>query len=203
VDFDCGDEPIMMSPPRKGDPYYMWNDIAEGNSEIRQVVFESGCEIYAIWRNAFYGCFNLQSICIPSAVEIIAPRAFFNCYNLSCIIFEQNSVLQCIEKKAFLGCSSLETIKIPEHVYAIEKSAFLNCSKLVSLEFLGSALNRLGKYVFLGCDSLKVIKIPLISAESDIQIVEVDLDYLERFVEKDSTMPFRRSGNTYVFSEWE
>jgi hypothetical protein len=43
------------------------------------VTFETGCGISALGESAFYGCSSLQSICIPSSVEIIGKSCFDYC----------------------------------------------------------------------------------------------------------------------------
>jgi hypothetical protein len=71
---------------------------------------------------AFYGS-SLQSILIPSNVEILGSDCFASCGSLSSITFESNSHLTRIESSAF-SCSSLQSIVIPRNVQFIDSSAF-------------------------------------------------------------------------------
>jgi hypothetical protein len=66
---------------------------------------------------------SLQSVLIPSTVQIIGSSCFSSCKSLSSISFESNSRLARIESKAFCE-SSLQSIVIPKNVQFIDGSAF-------------------------------------------------------------------------------
>jgi hypothetical protein len=65
---------------------------------------------------------SLQSILIPSDVEILGSGCFSYCYLLSSITFESNSHLTRIESEAFYECS-LESILIPSTISFITSNA--------------------------------------------------------------------------------
>jgi hypothetical protein len=64
---------------------------------------------------------SLQSILIPSNVEILGSKCFADCGSLSSITFESNSRLTRIESLAFKW-SSLQSIVIPRNVRFIDDS---------------------------------------------------------------------------------
>jgi hypothetical protein len=82
---------------------------------------------------AFYDS-SLQSILIPSNVEILGSKCFSNCKSLSSITFESNSRLTQIESEAFHQ-SSLQSILIPRNVEILGSKCFLNCESLSSITF--------------------------------------------------------------------
>ena len=106
---------------------------------------------------AFYNCYNLTNIEIPSSVTSIGSSAFYNCNNLTSI--ELPSSVTSIGYEAFWGCSSLTNIEIPSSVTSIGYEAFWGCSSLTSIE-LPSDLTSIGGRAFFGCYSLISIELP-------------------------------------------
>jgi hypothetical protein len=74
----------------------------------------------------------LQSICIPSGVEVLGSWAFLSCLELSNVSFEFRSRLIRIERGAFAACEDLQSICLPPDL------EFLECEALPwsSLEYL-------------------------------------------------------------------
>jgi hypothetical protein len=75
---------------------------------------------------AFYNS-SLESIVIPSTVEILGSNCFSFCESLSSITFESNSHLTRIESETFFY-SSFQSIVIPRSVQFIDGSAFIGTS---------------------------------------------------------------------------
>ncbi len=80
-----------------------------------------------IGRGAFYGCYNLESIDIPSNVISIGTQAFSG--------------------------TRLTTVTIPQSVTIIHESAFENCFDLTSV-VLHDNIEYIGSHVFHNCESL-------------------------------------------------
>jgi hypothetical protein len=91
--------------------------------QFRWLIFESNSRLIRIESRAFSG--SLESIVIPSNVEILSSSCFSGCKSLTSISFESNSRLTRIEFKAF-SYSSLQSIVIPSNVSSINGSAFLD-----------------------------------------------------------------------------
>ncbi|MBQ7961765.1 MAG: leucine-rich repeat domain-containing protein [Clostridia bacterium] len=87
----------------------------------------------SIGSNAFYGCKLLQSINIPSAVQI-GSSAFCDCSALDNIHIGDNSF---IDEYAFYNCSSLKTVNLGK-VKTINAHAFDECENLTDVYFKGS-----------------------------------------------------------------
>jgi hypothetical protein len=104
---------------------------------LSSISFESNSRLTRIESSAFSPS-SLQSILIPSNVEILGSKCFSSCESLSSITFESNSHLtpnarlKIIPKKAFSG-SGLISIVIPATVQIVEKRAFYSCYALTGL----------------------------------------------------------------------
>jgi hypothetical protein len=72
---------------------------------------------------------SLQSILIPSSVEILGSSCFSQCRSLSSITFESNSRLIRIESEAF-SYSSLQSIVIPSTILFIGSDAVSTCQNI-------------------------------------------------------------------------
>jgi hypothetical protein len=77
-----------------------------------------------IGMNAFTGCVNLETITLPTHLEIIGEWAFSGCRHLTSIIIPQ-SVIE-IGSMAFNGCIHLKTITILNPDIKIAGDAFYN-----------------------------------------------------------------------------
>jgi hypothetical protein len=80
----------------------------------------------------------LQSICIPSSVQVLCCRCFAQCRALSSVTFEQNSRLTRIENRTFCDCKALKSICIPESIQRIERYWY-NSSSLTRVTFESGA----------------------------------------------------------------
>ena len=106
------------------DDYAFFND-----NVITSVSFEKALHLRYIGIDAFYGCSEIKSLNIPSAINTIQYGAFQNCTGLESATIEDG--LTSIDKQAFMGCGSLKYIVIPDSVTSISDTAFKNCDNLV------------------------------------------------------------------------
>ena len=132
--------------------------------------------IKVIRENAFWGCKNLTSIClpdgvskienyafgqceslkeinIPQSVTRIGPSAFYNCRNLTSIIIPEGMTV--IEEHTFSGCKSLKEIDIPEGVTKIEWCAFYGCKNLTGIR-IPNSVKEIDESAFGGCNNLTI-----------------------------------------------
>ncbi|MBR6825285.1 MAG: leucine-rich repeat domain-containing protein [Oscillospiraceae bacterium] len=99
---------------------------------VKYVYIEEG--LTSLGKNFFRGCYNLETIEIPSTVTSIGDYAFY-------------------------GCSSLKEITLPDTVTSIGNQAFRDCTALTSFT-LPAGLTTLADGVFGGCTSLTTIVVP-------------------------------------------
>lgn len=128
---------------------------------LSSVVFHSG--VSSIGENAFYGCYNLESITFKGgllpAELTVGENAFSFAYQndaLTEVIFEAGSNVVEIGKGAFANNVGLTTIEIPNTVKKIGESAFANCSVLKNVTLVsGGAGLVIGNYAFQNCIALE------------------------------------------------
>ncbi len=114
--------------------------------------------VTAIGDYAFYRCFVLESVTIPSSVVTIGYVAFDSCISLKTVVFEENSSLESIGEWAFEYCSAIEAIEIPASVTTIGRGAFMDCSSLKYCVIAdNSSLTELGIGAFARCYQLTEI----------------------------------------------
>jgi hypothetical protein len=92
--------------------------------------------VTSIGNYAFYGCYSLTSITIPSLVTSIGANAFYTCYSLTSITIP--SGVTSIGNYAFYGCYSLTSITIPSNVTSIGANAFYNCYSIIEYHILAT-----------------------------------------------------------------
>lgn len=107
---------------------------------------------------AFRDCSGLNSITIPSSVNIIGKRAFHGCTGLTNVNIPNNNVTT-IGYAAFCGCSGLSEIAIGNHVTTIDAYAFLHCTNSTEIS-IPNSVTSIGFHAFGYCEKLKEIVIP-------------------------------------------
>ena len=118
--------------------------------------FSSSGNLKIIEQNAFYGCCNLETVCLCDGLKKIGKSAFSSCGLKE--IFIPQSVKE-IEEKAFLGCHSLNKIKLPETLNSISDNLFDSCGELKRID-LPEHLISIGKESFAGCNKLESLTVP-------------------------------------------
>ena len=107
--------------------------------------------------DAFYYCYSLSSVTIPSGVTSISNSVFYGCYSLSSVVIP--SSVTSINTGAFQSCYSLSSVTIPSGVTSIGNNVFYNCFSLSSVT-IPSGVTSIGSSVFYYCHSLSSIAIP-------------------------------------------
>ena len=107
--------------------------------------------------SAFYYCYNLQKITLPSTLKSIGANAFALCYALPAI--EIPPTVNYIGDVAFQHCESLQSITIPEGVSSLNQQTFGGCTSLTEVQ-LPSTLKYIYRYAFKDCTALKSIRLP-------------------------------------------
>ena len=135
--------------------------------------------VIMIEEEAFAHC-GLHEIAIPKGVKMIAPRTFFDCYNIKKVTLPAD--LQTISDYGFKFCKSLTTINLPDTIENIGEGAFSCCKQLDNITLpaglqsisarifeyctnltavtLPDTIKRIGEYAFSCCSQLSSIKLP-------------------------------------------
>jgi hypothetical protein len=91
---------------------------------------------------------GLIEIVIPSSVEIIGERCFFQCRSLTSVTFESGSRLSRIANRVFCE-TGLINIVIPASVEVLDSNCFAQCKSLSSITFeRGSRLREIDGTAF-------------------------------------------------------
>ena len=111
-----------------------------------------------IGSSAFYHCFSLASVSIPSDVTSIGGTAvFYNCYSLTSVSIPSD--VTSIGAQTFYNCYSLTSVSIPSGVTSIGANAFYYCYSLASIS-IPSGVTDINTSVFGYCYSLAYAPIP-------------------------------------------
>jgi hypothetical protein len=132
---------------------YIANYAFAGNTYIKEVKLPTS--LITISRNAFYQCYNLESINLENVTTFGASALMYT--NINNITL--SSELTNISDTLFSGCKSLKSINIPSKVTTISSGAFEYCSSLTSV-YIPSSVTSIGSNAFHACSSLTSITIP-------------------------------------------
>lgn len=100
---------------------------------------------------AFYDCYNLTSVVIPSTVREIGELAFCQCTSMT--ILQLNRGLQTIGRSAFELCSALQDLRLPDTVTTLGRHAFYRCASIQYVT-VPASVTEMGSGVFAYCDGL-------------------------------------------------
>ena len=126
--------------------------------KIKSVVIEDG--VTSIGSEAFFttdGYPNITKVTIPSSVESIGGRAFFDCTALTEVTIPNG--VKSIGGSAFLNCEKLVSITLPDSVEKLGDYAFYECDKLTSVA-LSRSMTEIGESTFAFCEALERVTIP-------------------------------------------
>lgn len=122
---------LLFYPP-SGGPVETVKDADGNETKVSYYVIPEGVEI--IRSKAFYKCYELTEINLPSTLKSIEEKAFFRC-SLKSVTLPEN--LTFIGKDAFSYCYDIQELTIPASVTQIDEYAFYNCTSLKKLTMLG------------------------------------------------------------------
>lgn len=132
---------------------FLDSDDISGGPQIETVEFLG--ENTKLGSGAFYRCFDLSGVTLPSNLTEIPESCFKTCIKLTSI--ELPSTLQTIGREAFYR-TAFRSITIPDSVTEIGLYAFGDCRNLTSVT-LPSSLQVIDSYAFSETD-LRTIVIP-------------------------------------------
>ena len=107
---------------------------------------------------AFYRCFNLTEVEIPTSVTIIEKWAFAQCVDLASIKIPNG--VKYIEDYAFRECSNLSNIELPNTLISIGSLAFYSCGDLKNIICLATNPPSIQSNSFSSTSSSKELYVP-------------------------------------------
>ncbi|XFA98584.1 leucine-rich repeat protein [Candidatus Izemoplasma sp. B36] len=121
----------------------------EGATEKDVTILESiqGHNVVEIQPHAFQNSNLIETLNLPSTLEIIGEQAFMDCQSLQTVYFEDNSNLDRIDRMAFFQTTSLKYFVIPDGVTTIGIGAFLWTFQL-SHVFIPDSVTNIGLNAF-------------------------------------------------------
>lgn len=162
----------------------------------------SGCmntiipsSVEKIGHKAFYNCTALTTIEIPGNVQIIGPSAFRRCQELTSVVFGEGTAT--IDGKAFMGCSKLSKILFSNTIREIKMEAFEGCYSLTSLT-IPEGVKHIGWHAFYGCCNIETLYIHIREEDFNDGGIKIDDSGL------DLTSPINLNNSlkyVYCFSE--
>ena len=102
--------------------------------EVKNISYEIPEGVETIRSKAFYKCYELSEITLPSTLKSIEEMAFFRC-SIGELNLPEN--LTFIGKDAFSYCTAIEKVTIPATVTEIGEYAFYSCTNLLSVTMEG------------------------------------------------------------------
>lgn len=131
---------------------YMPDSVKEINSslystDLKSVRFPKGMKSI---NDCLRGCWRIEEVILPTALESIGDYAFYECSYLEEI--ELPDTLVSIGKYAF-GKTNLGSVALPNTLESLDENAFAQCDELKTVSF-GTGLKILNSNVFSDCTKL-------------------------------------------------
>lgn len=153
-----------------------------------------GYPVTQIENEAFFNCYDLTDITIPSTMIYIGDGAFRDCSNLTNVVL-QNGLIT-ISSNVFNGCSSLTKIDMPESMRYIGDYAFANCPNLADLS-IPAGIIQIGKNIVYGSSKVTSISV----AEANETYCDIDGVLFSKDKTELLQYPFGRDAKSYSVPE--
>ncbi len=136
-------------------------------SRLVAVEFTATGRMAKFGNNIFKNAIKLQSIELPSKVQIIPDGLFDGCVNLRRVNTTKNRLTH-IGANAFNNCRSLEEIFLPDAITVIDDYAFYGCTALKSILFPSNIVT-IGDYAFKNCTGISEFTFTLKLSDVGVQ----------------------------------
>ncbi len=100
--------------------------------------------------------YKLETLSIPSSVQVIKLGAFKSCRGLKSVEFAADCKVESFEDGLFSDCRVLTDINIPENVKVIKYDVFSGCLELKEIT-IPKSVKEIQPEVFMGCTSLEKV----------------------------------------------
>ena len=133
-------------------------NVFKNHVNLKDVVFQAGCQLTEIGYMAFNSCTSLSAITLPEHLTSIGNNAFEYCLSLASVSIPAS--VTTIGERTFRGCSVLKSVNISVSVTSIGREAFWECTGLEACTILSTKLTSISGGCFNSCSSLTAIEIP-------------------------------------------
>lgn len=147
-----GSGPMTEYASANDAPWFSYNS---GTYAIKEVLIWEGPTTIAPC--AFHWCKSLTTVRLPSTLEVIGHRAFYECTALEYVSLPDT--LLDVGECAFYGCTSMTDLHIPGSLQIIQPRAFSKCSGLETLT-IGEGVQTISYYGISDCPMVTCLKIP-------------------------------------------
>ena len=132
-----------------------------GNDNNQSVQHVRLANINLLGRHAFYCCYGLKDITIPSGVTSIGVQPFRECVSLDGALIIPSGVTE-IPTELCYNCYGISYVVFPYGVTTTNNDMFVNCRKLRNITLPKTLTSKLGNNgtVFNNCSSLESLTIP-------------------------------------------
>lgn len=136
------------------------NTAALANLFIESIKFSDNttASANALGANAFYNCYGLKYLELPSGITTIGDSAVRFCYTL--LYLSMPDSVTSVSSYAFLSCYALQKIRFSPNIISIGDYAFQSCYSIKKI-ILPNGITALGKYTFWLCYCMEYIELPL------------------------------------------
>lgn len=108
--------------------------------------------------SAFGYCYSLVDVSLPSQLQLLGVRVFWDCNNIKSEIIIPTGVTE-IHDACFLGCESIPSIILHDNIEIIGEQAFYGCSSWTGSIVIPKKVTKIESYTFSGCSQLTQIKL--------------------------------------------
>ena len=104
---------------------------------VSKVIFANS--VQEIGEYAFYKCYDLTEISIPSSMKTINDYAFGDCTGIKTLKCANG--IETFGDESFAGCTALATVTIPQSTKTLEDCVFKNCVNLKNVTINAVSMN--------------------------------------------------------------
>ena len=116
---------------KNDDGTYQFYKCADDLTSVTILAEVNGKAVTSIAVQAFYECYDLESVVIPDSVTEIGNEAFYSCIGLKEVVIPD--AVTTIKSSAFWHCEGLVRVTLGENLQSIGDSAFAGCFRLVEI----------------------------------------------------------------------
>lgn len=123
----------------------MGTSVFKSCANLKSIVFATDMSLSTLPKSTFEECNILESFTLPTSMEEIGEKAFYNCDGLK--LLEMDNVVT-IGISAFNNCSNLKEIALPPTIKYLRNNAFSYCQKVEKMTINSDEAPEVGESPF-------------------------------------------------------